>query len=153
MKTAHLFAATAAASLALAGCATIEEGVAEEVAETYYATLTGAAEVGEGDVDGYGEAEITVSDELGQVCWDLNNIRGIGPIAAAHIHRGEAGTNGPPVFTLRAAEEGGYKGCTDASEFLQEFLEAAPGAFYVNVHTAEYPAGAIRGQLRDDPDG
>ena len=148
MKSLSFFAATAVASFALAGCATIEEGIAEEVSETYYATLTGAAEVGGGDTDGAGNAEISVSDELGQVCWDLNDIRGIGPITAAHIHRGEAGTNGPPVFTLRRANEGGFKGCTDASEFVQEFLEAAPEAFYVNVHTAEFPSGAIRGQLR-----
>lgn len=150
MKIMNLFATTAAAVCVLAGCATIEEGIAEEVSETYFANLTGAAEVGGGDVDGSGEAEISVSDELGQVCWDLNDIRGIGPITAAHIHRGVAGTNGPPVFTLRPANEGGYKGCSDASEFVQEFLEAAPGAFYVNVHTAEYPGGAIRGQLMDD---
>lgn len=150
MKKLHILATTAVASLALAGCATVEEGIAEEAAETFYANLTGAAEVGGGDVDGSGQAEITVSDELGQVCWDLNDVRGIGPITAAHIHRGAAGTNGPPVFTLMRSNEGNWTGCTDASEFVQEFLEAAPSAFYVNVHTAEFPGGAIRGQLADD---
>ena len=142
--------ALSAGAVAVAGCATLEEAIAEEVGETFYARLTGAAEVGGGDPDGYGEAEITVSDELGQVCWDLNNVRGIGPITAAHIHSGAAGVNGPPVFTLRAANEGRYTGCTDASEWVQDFLESSPGAFYVNVHTAEFPNGAIRGQLRDD---
>lgn len=147
MKPLYFLAASAAASLALAGCATLEEGLAEEVSESYYATLTGSAEVGGGDMDGSGKAEISVSDELGQVCWDLNDIRGIGPITAAHIHRGARGTNGPPVFTLQPANEGGYKGCSDASEFVQEFLENDPAGFYVNVHTAQYPNGAIRGQL------
>lgn len=149
MKLNSLFAATTlGAAVALAGCATLEEGLAEETADTFYANLTGAAEVGGGDTDGSGKAEITVSDELDQVCWDLNDVRGIGPITAAHIHRGAAGTNGPPVFTLNRANEGGYKGCTEASEFVQEFLGSNPGAFYVNVHTAEFPNGAIRGQLR-----
>jgi len=83
---------------ALAGCATIEETVAEETANTYYATLTGAQEVGGGDPDGAGRAEISISDNFGQVCWDLNDISGIGPITAAHIHVGAAGTNGPPVL-------------------------------------------------------
>lgn len=141
-------AATAAGAIALAGCATLEETVAEETAQTYYANLTGAAEVGGGDTDGSGRAEISISDEFGQVCWDLNDIRGIGPITAAHIHLGAAGTNGPPVFTLRRANEGGYKGCTDGSEWQQDRIEGNPEAFYVNVHTAEYPNGAIRGQLR-----
>lgn len=140
--------ATVACCVALAGCATLEETVAEETADTYYAALTGAQEVGGGDPDGSGRAEISISDGFGQVCWDLNDITGIGPITAAHIHAGRAGTNGPPVFTLRPAEEGGYKGCTDGSEWTQDRIEDNPDAFYVNVHTAQYPNGAIRGQLR-----
>ncbi|BDI60032.1 CHRD domain-containing protein [Qipengyuania nanhaisediminis] len=143
-----ILAATAAlGATALAGCATLEEAIAEETGETYYATLTGAQEVGPGDPDGAGEAEITISNTLDQVCWDLNNIRNIGPITAAHIHMGAAGTNGPPVFTLRRAEEGGYKGCTDLDEWAQDRIEGNPQDFYVNVHTEQYPAGAIRGQL------
>ncbi len=141
--------AAAAAALSLGACATIEEGTAETFADTYYADLTGAQEVGGGDPDGSGRAEISISDGFGQVCWDLNDIRGIGPITAAHVHVGGAGVNGPPVFTLRAANEGGWKGCTDGSEWTQDRIEDVPGAFYVNVHTAEFPNGAIRGQLRD----
>lgn len=132
---------------ALAGCATVEEKIAEGAADTYRATLLGSEEVGGGDADGIGSAEISISDEFNQICWDLNDIRGIGPITAAHIHSGVRGTNGPPVFTLRPANEGGYKGCADGAEWTQDRLEGNPSAFYVNVHTAEYPAGAIRGQL------
>ena len=147
-KIASPLLATVAGCVVLAGCATLEETVAEETADTYYATLTGAQEVGGGDPDGSGRAEISISDGFGQVCWDLNDIRNIGPITAAHIHVGRAGTNGPPVFTLRPANEGGYKGCTDGSEWTQDRIEDNPEAFYVNVHTAQYPNGAIRGQLR-----
>lgn len=138
---------TLAGAIALAGCATLEEGVAETTGETYRATLTGAQEVGGGDTDGSGMAEITISDRFGEVCWDLNNISNIGPITAAHIHRGARGVNGPPVFPLRAANEGGYKGCTNGSEWAQDRIEGNPEAFYVNVHTAQFPNGAIRGQL------
>ena len=141
---------TAVGAIALAGCATLEETVAEEVSETFDAVLTGANVVGSGDADGYATAEISVSDEAGQVCWDVNDVRGIGAVTGAHIHRGAAGTNGPPVFTLRQSNEGDWQGCTDASEWTQEFLEGAPNLFYVQLHTAEYPAGAIRGQLMDD---
>lgn len=149
-RTALTAASASVGAILLAGCATIEETIAEETADTYYATLTGAQEVGQGDPDGAGKAEISTSDEFGQICWDLNDIRNIGPITAAHIHLGAAGTNGPPVFTLREANEGGYKGCTDGSEWAQDRIEGNPEAFYVNVHTAEYPNGAIRGQLTDD---
>ena len=137
-------------AFAMAGCATLEEAIAEEVAETFDAVLTGANVPGGGDADGYATAEISVSDEAGQVCYDINDVRGIGPITGAHIHRGAAGVNGPVVFTMNEANEGDYTGCTDAPEYVQEFLEAARGAFYVQVHTAQYPNGAIRGQLMDD---
>lgn len=142
-----IIAGTLAGAFALAGCATVEETVAEETAATYRATLTGAQEVGGGDPDGAGSAEISISDEFGQVCWDLNDIRGIGPITAAHIHRGARGVDGPPVFPLERSDEGDYEGCTDGSEWTQDRIEDNPEDFYVNVHTAEYPKGAIRGQL------
>ena len=143
-----LLGSMASASIALAGCATVEEAVAEKTTETYRATLLGANEVGGGDPDGTGRAEISISDNFGQVCYDLNDIRGIGPITAAHIHRGATGVNGPPVFTLKPANEGGYKGCSDGTEWTQDRIENNPSAFYVNVHTAQFPNGAIRGQLR-----
>ncbi len=141
------FLCGAAALLALGGCATVEENVAQAVAETYRTSLSGSNEVGGGDPDGYGRAAITVSDEFEQICWDLDQIRGIGPITAAHIHHGAAGTNGPPVFTLHRSDEGRYQGCASGSEWTQHRIEGNPDMFYVNVHTAEYPAGAIRGQL------
>ena len=149
MNRIRLLALSAtAAAFALTGCATVEEAVAEKTTNTYRATLTGAQQPGGGDREGAGRAEISISDNFGQICYDLNDIRGIGPITAAHIHRGAAGVNGPPVFTLKRANEGGYKGCSDGAEWTQDRIENNPEAFYVNVHTAEYPNGAIRGQLR-----
>lgn len=147
MKTQSIVPAVLAVATLVTGCATLEEGIAEETAETYYATLTGAQVVGGGDPDGAARVEITVSDELGQICWDLDNIANIDTITAAHIHRGVKGTNGPPVFTLRRANEGGFKGCTDIAEWTQYRIEKDPYNFYVNVHTIQYPGGAIRGQL------
>ena len=148
MNRIRLLALSAtAAAIALSGCATVEEGIAEKTTTTYRATLTGAQEPAGGDADGAGRAEISISDNFGQICYDLNDVKGIGPITAAHIHRGAPGVNGPVVFTLKRANEGGYKGCSDGAEWTQDRIENNPGAFYVNVHTAEFPNGAIRGQL------
>jgi hypothetical protein len=150
-------AAMLASGMALAGCATVEEAVVEPTAETYNATLTGAQVVGGGDPDGTAKAEVSVADKLDQICYDLNNIANIGPITGAHIHRGAPGTNGPPVLPLKQANEGGWKGCTTAPEWLQNAVEShftgyyvqvhTFTGYYVQVHTAEYPNGAIRGQL------
>lgn len=132
----------------VAACATVEEDAVEAVAETYKATLTGAEEVGGGDPDGYAEAEVTVADNLDNICWEIKNIRGIATPTAAHIHRGARGVNGPPVFTLKQANEGGWKGCSNRSEWTEDAIENNVSGFYVNVHNGEYPDGAIRGQLR-----
>ncbi|QGN54751.1 CHRD domain-containing protein [Novosphingobium sp. Gsoil 351] len=139
-----------AAAVTLAGCATVEEAAVSTVAQTYHANMTGAQEVGGGDPDGSGRADISVSDRLNQVCWDIHDIRGIGEPTAAHIHSGVAGVNGPVVVPLTKNNEGTWKGCADrGTEWTQDYLKANHAAFYVNIHTADYPNGAIRGQLHN----
>lgn len=132
------------AGLALAGC----ETVADAVKQGMTASLTGAQEVpGPGDTDGSGTAEITIVDATDNVCYDVN-VRNIGPATAAHIHRGGTGVAGPPVVTLEAPTDGGSEGCISAPGALADEIEANPAAFYVNVHNAEFPNGAVRGQLQ-----
>jgi len=149
MRNALLLAGVIAGTAVLGACATVEEAVAEKTTTTYKASLTGAQEPGGGDPDGSASAEISISDNFDQVCWDVNDVRGIGPVTAAHIHRGAPGVNGPTVFTLKPANEGGWKGCASGSEWTADRIENNPGAFYVNLHTADYPNGAIRGQLHN----
>lgn len=136
-----------ASATALASCATLEEGAAEALNTTYRANLTGAQEVGGGDPDGSAQAEVTIADNFDQVCWSVHDVRNIGPVTAAHIHVGARGVNGPPVFTLTKSNEGSWKGCSEGAEWKQDRIQGNPEAFYVNLHTAEYPNGAIRGQL------
>lgn len=146
-KLAITAATALAASTTLASCATVEEAAATAVNTTYYANLTGAQEVGGGDPDGSGKARITIEDNFDQVCWNVSDVRNIGDVTAAHIHIGAAGTNGPPVFTLKKSNEGTWVGCSEGAEWTQDRIEGNPQNFYVNLHTAEYPNGAIRGQL------
>jgi hypothetical protein len=70
-----------------------------------------------------------------------------------HIHRGPAGADGPVVVDLlgRASERGGHldlRGTRPLPLALAAELRANPAGFYVNLHTTQDPAGAIRGQLR-----
>ena len=66
--------------------------------------------------------------------------------AAAHIHIGAEGIAGPVVQGLTAPTDGHSSGCV-VNDALADALAADPGNYYVNVHNAEYPAGAVRGQL------
>ena len=137
----------AGASLVLVGC----ETVAESVTETHTASLSGAQEVpGPGDPDGSGNAEVSIVNETNNVCFEINDVRGIDPATAAHIHRGGPGVAGPAVVTLRPPTDGESQGCVQTADAIADEIKGNPGNFYINVHNAAYPEGAIRGQLRDN---
>ena len=106
------------------------------------ATLTGAAETGGGDADGTGSFRAEVDPQAGDFCYTLK-VAGIEPATMAHVHQGEAGRNGPPVITIEVGEDT----CIAVEPAKLEPILANPAGFYVNVHNAPHPAGAIRGQL------
>ena len=129
---------------ALGGCSTI----ANTVGESYSTALVGNQEVpGPGDPDGTGTAKITADSTTNTICFDLT-VQNIDTANAAHIHRGARGVAGPPVLTLDNPVDGSIKGCADVEKSLAAAIIANPANFYVNVHNARYPNGAIRGQLR-----
>lgn len=112
---------------------------AAAAADTLTAKLSGAA--------GSGTAKVTVDTAKNQVCWDLAS-KGLTDAVAAHIHKGAAGANGPPVVPFSGVDAtGASKGCAAASAEVAKDLVANPANYYVNVHTKTAPAGAIRGQL------
>jgi hypothetical protein len=139
---------SAVAAIALAGCATLEESVAEAVAETHRAELSGAQIAGgPSDPDGYARAELTVSDEANQICYDVNEVRNLGSVTAATINRGRSGRNGPVVLRLTKANEGGWKNCVGRAEWIEDRIERDPSSYYIVLTTSDYPNGAIRGQF------
>jgi hypothetical protein len=107
-----------------------------------HAALTGKAETPKGDPDGSGTAEVKITGT--KVCWEIH-VAKVGTIMAAHIHKGKPGVAGPVVVPFGAAFKS--KGCTTASASLTAAILKSPSAYYVNVHNAKYPGGALRGQL------
>ena len=138
----------AAGALALGACETVDEAVVDTFGNEFRADLNGANEPGGGDPDGSGIARVETNDTLNTVCADLE-VRDIGIVTAAHIHRGAAGVNGPPVVTLDPPDDNDSDDCDSVSDDLIDEIRRNPRGFYVNVHTADYPNGAIRGQLFD----
>ncbi|MEO7711859.1 MAG: CHRD domain-containing protein [Gemmatimonadaceae bacterium] len=123
-------------------------GVADQGGRLLTATLTGASEVpGPGDPDGTGTARVTVNAGQGLVCYELR-VANIAPATAAHIHEAPAGTAGPVRVTLKAPSTGMSSGCVTVSREFAKELAADPSDYYVNVHNAQFPAGAVRGQLQ-----
>jgi hypothetical protein len=116
---------------------------------TYVATLNGASETGGGDTDGVGRFSGEIDAETGDVCYILIGEKIAKPVAA-HIHAGAAGTDGAPVLTLEVTGADGDM-CMAAEPDTLKPIVATPEAYYVNVHTADFPKGAIRGQLAKKP--
>lgn len=117
------------------------------------ATLTGAAEVGGGDTDGSGMASIRLKPSKNEICFRIDVTNITLPAAAAHIHVGNAGANGPVVVNFNAPPDakGRTKGCVAAAHSLINSIWSNPAGYYVNVHTADFPGGAVRGQLAQEP--
>lgn len=109
-------------------------------------TMTGAEETRPADPDGSGEAILTFNPGTNQACVQLS-VTNIAPATASHVHRGPAGVAGPPVIGLPPPTDGFSSGCVTADRDLLVEIARDPSEFYVNVHNAEFPAGAIRGQL------
>jgi hypothetical protein len=109
----------------------------------FKAALSGANEVPAGDPDGDGLARVRLNHGQGRVCFAIT-VRKIDPVTAAHIHIGAAGTNGPVVVDFA----GQLHGCVEGvDKDLIQAIRQNPSGYYVNVHTGEYPDGAVRGQL------
>ena len=105
-------------------------------------TLSGAEEIGGGDPDGSGFASIWLNHGQGTVCWEISYTN-LSTATAAHIHVAPASVNGPVVVPLSPITGG----CTSADPALIKAIIQHPERYYVNVHTTDFPGGAIRGQL------
>lgn len=140
--TMKVFAAMAVSATLIATSANAQTG-----GRKLQTSLSGAAEVpGPGDPDGTGTATITVNPGKMQICYKIV-VSKIAPATAAHIHEAPPTAAGPVVVTLGAPTSGTRSGCVTATRALVLEILKRPADYYVNVHNAEYPAGAVRGQL------
>lgn len=108
-----------------------------------------------GDPDGSGLAVLTLNPGRGEVCYTIT-VENIGAptepaagLGAAHIHDEATGGIFVDLETNWTASNGGFTttGCTttDRGTILAIFKD--PSGYYVNIHTVDFPGGAIRGQL------
>jgi hypothetical protein len=114
---------------------------------TLTTTLRGAEEVPPpGDPDASGFATVTIQGTT--ITYSIL-VNGITTPTVAHIHRGAFGVPGPVVVDLNPSFGAGCTSGTVMSvdpSLINEIL-ANPAGFYVNVHSTEFPGGAVRGQL------
>jgi hypothetical protein len=144
------------------------EGETQEETESdgqvFTAELSGENEVPatESNATGVGDFQLSAGDDGQEIGYSVN-LTGFDDIAAAHIHSGSEGDNGPIVVTLSDGAEAeddsdeiqltgditaaNLEGSLEDSEIADLVDSMNNGSTYVNVHTELYPDGAIRGQI------
>jgi CHRD domain len=109
--------------------------------------LSGGQETAAGDPDGHGF--FTYSIDGTRFCWTLS-WKDIATPTAAHVHVGPRHVAGDVVISLDVDGVPGpdRSGCTTIRADLAGAISANPRGYYANVHNDDFPAGAIRGQLK-----
>lgn len=135
--------ATALTVLLTAGSGAVlaSPGVAATPAEG--ATVLKASLRSSGDANGSGSATIRLMTARKRVCADLS-WRRIDAPAAAHIHRA---SDGAVVVDLTSSVADGTGCATGVRRSVIRAIIDRPRKYYVNVHNATYPAGAVQGTL------
>ncbi|HEX9484905.1 MAG TPA: CHRD domain-containing protein [Gemmatimonadaceae bacterium] len=124
---------------------------------SYTAALTGARETPSNTSSATGTATLNVDGST--LSYTVFASGFATPLVVGHIHIGGAGVAGPVIvpFTLLAASGTVTQGTVDLSrsvsyntlsisgDSLRILMDA--GQTYVNLHTAAYPGGEIRGQI------
>jgi hypothetical protein len=114
-------------------------------------TFSGKAEAPTpGDPDGTGKAAITVDTKTREVCWAFTGVKNIAKPIAAHIHKAKKGSAGPIVVDFSMPKYKS-KGCVTTTKALAKDIAANPASYYANIHTSDFPGGAIRAQLKAAP--
>jgi hypothetical protein len=100
----------------------------------------------------WGNAQIKISDDNTTVDFKIKVVNPANEaFFAGHIHRAPKGVAGPIVvhFNLTPSSDDHieWRGTVPVDPATAQQIRETPENFYINLHTAQVPTGAIRGQL------
>ncbi len=128
-------------SVIAAACAMLALPVSAETMQ-FTADLQASSEVPPNDSGATGTADVTIDTDTKTVSWKLSYDGLTGDATAVHIHGPAAeGENAAPIVPMDPMMDGSGDITEEQIGTIQD------GKAYVNVHTAQYPDGEIRGQL------
>lgn len=145
MRKIALMALVLVAGVLVAGGSAL--GAPSGTPKTFTVHMTGPQEVPKGSPTGTGTFKYQLLPSTKKVCFSLTWSNIGGTALSSHIHKGAKGKSGDVVIPLSQFAPVAHSGCRTASKSLILAIQAHPSRYYVNVHTARYPNGAIRGQL------
>ena len=99
-----------------------------------------------GDLDGGGKAGLDAHPGRDELCLTLV-VSGLAPVTAVHLHAQSPAASGPVVAGWTQPTAGAFAGCVPVADQLIKDIRKQPARYYVDVHTTEFPNGAVRGAL------
>jgi hypothetical protein len=100
-----------------------------------------------GSKTGSASGKIVIDTTKKTLCYSITTM-GLTKVVEAHIHTGAKGIDGSDVVGLLPAKFNAKAAtCVKVEAKLLSDIAMNPGMYYLNVHTAKYPDGAVRGQL------
>ncbi len=113
--------------------------------KAFGADLKGLSQVPPIDSAGTGKAEVTYDDASKMLTWTITYSGLSGIVTAAPFHGpAKEGENAGPMITLKQLDSP-IKGAATLTEDQSTALTG--GEMYINIHTAKYPDGELRGPL------
>ena len=136
MKKKVLFAAAIAAGLLAAAPAFADM-------LTFTAHMDGASAVPPDDSKATATADVKVDTAAKTISWTIKVTGLTGAPTMAHFHGPAAvGVSAPPEIDISKSIESGTAPITDT-----QLADLQAGKLYLNIHTAKFPGGEIRGQV------
>ena len=128
--------------LSLISCSNSDSNMGPNIT-TFTATMNGANEVPANNSTATGTATLTFNNTT--KIFSMTVTHNITVATGGHIHMGAAGTNGSVVFPLtNLASPISY---TSVALTTAQEADLKANLYYVNLHTAAFTGGEIRGQL------
>jgi hypothetical protein len=107
--------------------------------------LSGSEEVPAVSSSALGSGTIIIDDDR-TVSGNITTTGMVG--TTAHIHMAPAGKNGPPIIALTKTADNEWSVPAGTLLTDEQFANFRAGNLYINVHSAAFPSGEIRGQLQ-----
>lgn len=110
---------------------------------TYTATINAANEIPTNNSTAKGTATLLFNNTT--KVFTVTVTHNVASPTGGHIHKGAAGTNGAVIFPFTSLTSPFTY--TSAALTAEQEADLMANLYYVNLHTAAFPGGEIRGQL------
>ncbi len=98
---------------------------------------------------GSASGTFTLNTAKNTICFTNMKTTGLTHVIEAHIHLGASGIDGSIFVTLNISNFNQVRQtCIKVAHPVLVDIAKHPGDYYLNVHTRDFPGGAVRGQLK-----